>query len=108
MPFAKGNKLGRRWRPGETGNAGGRPTIAREVRVEAQGDAKEAYAAIREVMRDKEHKQHLVAAIAVLKLAGVPMSADAAPEGPKQTPPPVAGKAPTVAELEAAAAQGEA
>lgn len=91
MPFPKGNSLGRRFQPGVSGNPAGRAKVADEVRELAQADTPEAYLIVAELMRSAtKDSTRLAAAIAVLKLAGIPMNADVtvtvqqAPERPQQ------------------------
>lgn len=76
MPFEKGNTQGKRFAPGVSGNPKGRPSIADEVRDLAQADTPEAYLHVADLMRsaDKDSTR-LAAALAVLKMAGVPMTA---------------------------------
>jgi hypothetical protein len=81
------------WRPGQSGNPGGRPRVAREVRASAQADTPEAYRIIAVLMREADKDStRLSAAVKVLQIAGVPMSevAEAAanpePSGPTPEP----------------------
>lgn len=98
---------GTTWKPGQSGNPGGRPRIAREVRASAQGDSPEAYRVILGIMRDGDKDAaRLAAAVRVLQLAGIPMSEDKTPE-PNEPRPLPTDREPTVDDLEAAAAKGE-
>jgi hypothetical protein len=94
------------WKPGQSGNPGGRPRVAREIRAGAQADSPEAYAEIRRIMREGDKDAaRLAAAVKVLQLAGVPMSEDKAPEAPEAHKAPARDLSPE--ELERIAAQGE-
>jgi hypothetical protein len=107
MPFEKGNKLGKKWKPGETGNEGGRPKIATEIRDLAKLDAPDAYRAVKDIMADPDNKQRLAAALAILKVAGVPMSEDKA-QGGQEASQPVLDRDMSDEDLMQAAAKGEA
>jgi len=98
-PGVSGNPAGL-FKPGVSPNPGGRPKVAKEIRDLAQCDSPEAYAKVAQIMRDDTHKNQLPAAIAVLKMAGVQMNAEAI-QNPAPPPVPVGG--PSVAVLEAAA-----
>jgi hypothetical protein len=66
------------WVKGQTGNPKGRPLIieAREIKLLAQKRTPEAFKIIVSLMKDGEKDStRLAAAIAVLKIAGVPMDA---------------------------------
>src|SRR5574340_243018 len=72
---------------GVSGCPGGKPAIARVIRDLAQADSPEAYAKVRAIMQYDGHKHQLAAALAVLKVAGVPMNAGDAPQPPVPSPP---------------------
>ncbi len=74
MPFEKGNKLGNRFRPGQSGNPGGRPSVASEIREKAKDLTMEAFEQIVALMRgaDKDAVR-LSASVRVLQIAGVPV-----------------------------------
>lgn len=75
MPFEPGNKHGHRFQPGVSGNAGGRPAVAREVRRLCQEKSKRAYEIVAGLMENAEKDSvRLAAAIAILRMAGVPMN----------------------------------
>jgi hypothetical protein len=65
-----------RFLPGVSGNPGGRPGIAKEIRELAQADSVDAYRKVRAWMDSENGKISLTAALAILKVAGVPMSAE--------------------------------
>jgi hypothetical protein len=97
------------WKPGQSGNPGGRPKVAREVRASAQDDTPEAYRIISGLMRDADKDSvRLSAAVKVLQIAGVPMSevAEAAGEAAGQVAMPA--QEPDVDSLLDAVARGEA
>lgn len=88
--------------PGVSGNPGGRPAVAKEIRDLAQCDSPEAYQKVVAIMRNDDHKNQLPAAIAILKMAGVSLTAEAQPGVP--APPPLpAGQVPNAVALEALA-----
>lgn len=93
------------WRPGHCPNPGGRPKGVLEVRELALGDMKTAYAKVKAIAETDGHKQQLAAAIAILKVAGVPMSEDKAPGAPEAPTAPARDMTPE--QLEAIAAKGE-
>jgi len=68
------------WVKGQSGNPGGKPPLTielREVRKLAQERTPRAFEVIAELMENAEKDAvRLAAAIAVLKIAGMPMSAD--------------------------------
>ena len=96
------------WAKGQSGNPGGRPRIVAGVRRTAQNVADEALQVLLAVMRndDAPPASRASAAEKVLRIAGVPMSEDRAPEGDGPSPP--LTPAASVEELEAAATTGEA
>lgn len=63
------------WAKGQSGNPGGRPPVAKEIRDLAQADSKKAYQVVLGMMlgADKDSTR-LAAAIAILKMAGVTMN----------------------------------
>ena len=65
------------WTPGQSGNPGGRPRLAQAIRKLASNESERAFHVVLELMEhgDKDSTR-LAAAIAILKVAGVPMSAD--------------------------------
>jgi hypothetical protein len=68
------------WVKGQSGNPGGRPSLPieiREVRKLCQEKSKRAFEIVAGLMEDAEKDAvRLAAALAVLKMAGMPMSAD--------------------------------
>lgn len=74
--------------------------MPREIREFAQIDSPVAYEKVKAIMLNDEHKHQLPAAIAILKMAGVSLTADAQPSAP---PPPQPGQVPNVVALEALA-----
>jgi hypothetical protein len=81
-----------RWKPGQSGNPGGRPRVQAIVREAAQFDSLEAYQKIRELMRAAESDAvQLAAAIKVLQLAGVQFTVSI--QQPEPEPPPPAAQA---------------
>lgn len=60
--------------PGKSGNPGGRPRLMQQIRRLAQADSEDAYRRVRELMDSDNGKIALAAAIAILKVAGVPMT----------------------------------
>lgn len=64
--------------PGSSGNPGGRPATADEILVLARIDSVQAYRKVAAIMRNDEHRQQLVAALAILKAAGVFRAAEVA------------------------------
>lgn len=91
------------WKPGESGNPGGRPKIDQEIRELAQVDSPEAYEKIRAIMLNDKHRNQLPAAIAVLKLAGVSLTAGDGKSPPSPSTPLLGGKVPSAVDLEAVA-----
>jgi hypothetical protein len=74
MPFKKGNKLGKKWKPRQSGNASGRPKLAEEVRARADKLVPSAFGVIEKLMTDADKDSvRLSAAVRVLQVAGVPM-----------------------------------
>jgi HEAT repeat protein len=65
------------WVKGQSGNPGGRPTVAQAIRALARTSSERAFNVVLDLMEhgDKDSTR-LAAAIAILKVAGVPMSAD--------------------------------
>jgi HEAT repeat protein len=65
------------WVKGQSGNPGGRPTVAQAIRALARTNSEKAFNVVLGLMEsgDKDSTR-LAAAIAILKVAGVPMSAD--------------------------------
>lgn len=61
-----------RWKPGVSGNPGGRPKIDERIRRLAQADSEEAYQVVKAMMltADKDSTR-LAAALAILRVAGV-------------------------------------
>lgn len=91
MPFKPGNAFA--WKPGQSGNPGGRPAIADEIKALAEVDSPEAYRVVAEMMRTAEKDSvRLAAALSILKMAGVPLGNGVAltvpppqlPEAPSQ------------------------
>lgn len=93
------------WVKGQSGNPGGRPRIVQGIRRKAQNDSEDAYAVLKKLMSCENEKTALSAAISVLKIAGVPMSEDKAPDAPEPQPTPAREMTPE--QLEAIAAGGE-
>lgn len=95
------------WVKGQSGNPGGRPRIVSGVRRTAQNAADEALEILLAVMRDEKAQGATRASAAekVLRIAGVPMSEEKAPEDPGASAP--LTTAATADDLEAAATQGE-
>jgi hypothetical protein len=91
-----------RFRPGVSGNPGGRPGVAAEIVNLARADSPEAYEKVAKIMRDDGSKHQLAAALAILKVAGVLRHAEEAATKPPPVSNPFAGK-PTEALLQAAA-----
>lgn len=95
------------WKPGVSGNPGGRPRIVSGIRRKAQNDSEEAYAVLLKEMREAEKpSERISAAVKVLQLAGAPMSEDRTPEA-EQRPAQPSGEM-TAEQLEEIAAGGEA
>jgi len=70
MPkFEKGNRLGKRFKPGESGNPGGKPKEIVEVAQAARERTKEALDTLYEVMTDADASSsaRVSAAIAILE-----------------------------------------
>lgn len=65
---------------GPSPNPGGRGKVAREIRENAKVHCAEAFEKVVAIMRMDGHRAQLTAALVVLRLAGVPMSAEASPE----------------------------
>jgi HEAT repeat protein len=65
------------WAKGQSGNPGGRPTVVQAIRALARTNSERAFNVVLGLMEhgDKDSTR-LAAAIAILKVAGVPMSAD--------------------------------
>jgi hypothetical protein len=72
--------------PGTSGNPGGRPKGCEEIISTAKIDSPEAYEKVARIMRDDDHKQQLVAALAILKLAGVLRAVEAPESRPPARP----------------------
>lgn len=69
--FGMGNGVGRRFKPGVSGNPGGMPAQVREVRLLAAAAAPEAIRRITEIMAHEDARLVLAAAQAILDRAGV-------------------------------------
>lgn len=94
------------FKPGQSGNPGGRPKIAKEIRLKAQEASKEALEVLLGIMRDGEKaSERAAAARTVLQLGGMPFSEEAAT--PEAQAPAVVAPVPDE-ELASIAAQGEA
>lgn len=75
------------WKPGQSGNPGGRPAIAREIKELAQEHAKDALETIIEIMVGAEEPgPRLAAAKEVLKQAGCAPDPDPATTAPGAGP----------------------
>jgi hypothetical protein len=68
---------GRPFAKGQSGNPGGRPKVALDIREKAKGDVEAAYATVHALMTgaDKDSVR-LSAAVRILQVAGVPMGED--------------------------------
>jgi hypothetical protein len=75
-----------RFRPGCSGNPGGRPGVADEILDLARADSPDAYAKVKAIMQEDGHKQQLAAALAILKVAGVFRAVEEAPQGATSKP----------------------
>lgn len=65
------------WQKGQSGNPGGRPKVAAELRNRARVDSPEAYETIVRLMREADKDStRLQAAVRVLQIAGVTFNAD--------------------------------
>lgn len=97
------------WVKGQSGNPGGRPaqTIeVREVRKLCQEKSKRAYEIVADLMENADKASvRLAAALAILRMAGVPMN-ETVPAQAESTQP--LGTQASEEELMAAAAKGEA
>jgi hypothetical protein len=80
---------------GVSGCPGGRPAIAKEIRELAQADSVDAYRRVREWMDSENGKISLTAALAILKVAGVPMTAEESAGGVNPQQPRPYAQAPT-------------
>jgi hypothetical protein len=80
---------------GASGNPGGRPAIAREIREAAQGRSMDAFRKVEKWMDDASPKISLAAALAILKIAGVPMTPDEEAGGTSPQMPRPYSQAPT-------------
>lgn len=92
------------FKPGQSGNPGGRPRVVLELRELAQKDAPTAYDKLRAIMLDDKHRQQLAAILGVLKVAGVPLNETAS--GGEQPSKPLTPEA-TERDLLDAATEGE-
>lgn len=94
------------WKPGESGNPGGRPRLAQGIRRRAQNDADEAYEVLLSVMRGAEKSsERATAAKTILQLAGAAMSEDKTQPPPEDKP---LTPSASTEDLMAAASKGEA
>jgi hypothetical protein len=74
QPRKKRKAGGRPFQKGQSGNPGGRPKVALDLRETAMGDAKAAYEIVKKLMTDGDKDSvRLAAAVRVLQVAGVPM-----------------------------------
>lgn len=94
------------WVKGQSGNPGGRPKVATEVRTRAKAKAADFYEVIEGFALDEkaDPKLRLQAAKIGLAIAGVPMGED---KSEPTTSQPSIGKGATTEQLMAAAVAGE-